>query len=318
MPSVPPAVLWGVGLAFVSMVIYGSTLTAVSTIRGLGSGPGSMLAAAAGVPAGVVIVLLQLVFGGGVEPPTAWAFASFALAGFCSTYLGRWLVFKSVELIGPSASSGLQSTSPLVTAAFGWIFLGEVIGPAGFTGVGLGILGLIAMSIGINQSQAAKRPAPGKAAAQGGFATATLLVGIGSAAAYSGGHVFRASAVRQWNEPFLGALIGTLAGLAALAVASRRNLAAYAGEIRAHPAACRAFLVIGVLQFIAQALVIASMRFIPASVAALISMCTPLAVMPISYFALRNRERLRPMTVLGICITLSGITVVILYGAARA
>ena len=57
------------------------------------------------------------------------------------------------------------------------------------------------------------------------------------------------------------------------------------------------------------------MKYIPASMAALISMCTPLVVLPVSYFALGNDERLSWVTVLGISITLTGITLVILYGA---
>lgn len=67
------------------------------------------------------------------------------------------------------------------------------------------------------------------------------------------------------------------------------------------------------MQIAAQAMVIASMKYIPVSVAALISMCTPLVVMPLSLFALGNRERLSGVTVLGICITL-----VVMQGAARS
>jgi len=69
---------------------------------------------------------------------------------------------------------------------------------------------------------------------------------------------------------------------------------------------------------VAQALVIASMGVIPASVAALVSMCTPLAVMPLSFLLLHNRERLRPATAWGICITLVGIALVVLFSASRS
>ena len=55
------------------------------------------------------------------------------------------------------------------------------------------------------------------------------------------------------------------------------------------------------------------MRYIPVSVAALISMCTPLVVMPVSYFLLRNQERLNRVMVLGILITLSGAAMSLLY-----
>lgn len=316
-PAVAPEVLWGAALAACSMLIYGGCLVAVSVaMRGLSSGPGSLLSAAAGVPAGLLIGLLQLAGGAGIEPPSALALAWFALAGICSTYLGRWLVFRSIELIGPSGSAGLQSTSPLLTAVFGWVFLNEAIGTLGFVGIGLGILGLVAMSVGIGQSQ--QRAAGARSAPQRGFASMALLVGVASAAAYSGSHVFRAAAVRSWNEPLLGATVGAVAGLLTLLVASRHKLAGYAREVRARRKDARAYLAIGVMQFIAQVLVIASMRYIPASAAALISMCTPLVVMPVSFFALGNRERLGWTTALGVCVTLAGIALVVLYGGRRA
>lgn len=286
------------------MAIYGACMvTVAAAAKGMSSGPGSLLAAAAGVPVGIIIVLMHWAGGQGVSVPTVWSVVAFALAGICSTYLGRWLVFKSIERLGPSGSAGLQSISPLITAAFGWIFLGEVIGTVGFVGIALGIAGLLAMSIGIDRSQR-KTVLPAlamRAGSRRGFISATLLIGVGSAAAYSLSHVFRASGVRQWNEALLGALIGAVAGLLVL--------------VRANPKTARVYLGVGGFQFLAQALVIASMKYIPASMAALISMCTPLVVLPVSYFALRNDERLSWVTVLGIAITLAGITLVVLYGA---
>lgn len=303
-------------LAFLSMLTYGACMVVVSVaMRGLSSGPGSMLAAAAGAPAGLLIALAQLFVVAGVEPPSSRALLAFALAGIFSTYLGRWLVFKSIELIGPSGASGLQSLSPLITAVFGWMFLGESIGPIGFFGITLGIMGLTAMGMGIGQSQ--QRTAGAGLAHQRGFVFGMLLFGLASAAAYSASHVFRATAVREWNEPLLGATVGAAAGLLTLLLASRNRLSDYAREIRAHPGGARVYLGVGVMQFIAQALVIASMRYIPASVAALISMCTPLVVMPISVFVLRREQNLGWATVFGICITLAGIALVVLCGPAH-
>ncbi len=317
-PALSHDVLYGVTLAFVAMAIYGACIvTVAAAAKGMSSGPGSLLAATAGVPVGIIIVLMHGPGGQGVSVPTLWSVVSFALAGICSTYLGRWLVFKSIERLGPSGSAGLQSISPLITAAFGWIFLGEVIGTIGFVGIAMGIAGLLAMSIGIDHSQrmAALPALAMRAESRRGFISATLLVGVGSAAAYSLGHVFRASGVRQWNEALLGALIGAVAGVMVLALANLRRMPEYVRQARAKPKAARIYLGVGGFQFLAQALVIASMKYIPAGMAALISMCTPLVVLPVSYFALRNDERLSWVTVLGIALTLTGITMVVLYGA---
>jgi drug/metabolite transporter (DMT)-like permease len=323
LPAVSADFLFGVSLALLALLMFGASMVAISVLlKGMSSGPGSFLAAAAGIPVGLVLSAIQLLVQGGVEMPSPWAVCAFALAGICSTYLGRWLMFKSIEVIGPSSAAGLQSTSPMITALFGWLFLGELIGVAGFIGMGLGVVGLAAMSIGIGKTQRPANllaPAVGRApVSQRGFVIATLLLGLVAAASYSGSHVFRAFAVREWNQPLLGGTIGAVAGALALALASRAKLAGYMREIRANPRPARAYFAIGALQFVAQALVIASMRFIPASLAALISMCSPLAVMPISYFVLRKREKLGAATVLGICITLVGVALVILYAPGRS
>jgi drug/metabolite transporter (DMT)-like permease len=318
-------VLWGISLALLSMVTYGICMVAVSVVlKGMSSGPGSMVAAAAGVPTGLLLAAIQLAVRGASDMPSIWAVTAFALAGICSTYLGRWLVFKSIETVGPSTASGLQCTSPMMTAVVGWVFLGEAIGAIGFLGMGLGILGLAGMSIGIGRAHrqmptssavvAGARPATW----QGGFLFSAVLLGLASAAAYSGSHVFRASAVRHWNEALLGTTIGAVAGLLTLALASRKKLPGYMENIRANPKSTRIYLAIGALQFSAQALVIESMRYIPASLAALISMSTPLAVIPISYFFLRKREKLSPAIVLGICLTLAGMALVVVYGPGRS
>ena len=299
------------------MAIYGASMvTIAAAAKEMSSGPGSLLAAAAAVPVGITIVLIQWTVGPGVKVPTLWSVVSFALAGICSTYIGRWLVFKSIERLGPSGSAGLQTISPLITAALGWIFLGEVIGTIGFVGIALGIAGLLAMSIGIDRSQR-KTVRPALVMREGSrhsFMSATLLIGVGSAAAYSLSHVFRASGVRQWNEALMGALIGAMAGLLVLALANRERMPEYVRQARSNPKAARIFLGVGCFQFLAQALVIASMKYIPASMTALITMCTPLVVLPVSYLAFGNHERLSWVTVLGITITLTGITLVVLYG----
>ena len=314
LPALTPDIVLGGSLALLSMLTYGSCMVLISVgMRNMRSEPGSLLAAAAGVPIGLLISSFQL-FWGGVGPGfNVWSVTAFALAGIFSTYLGRWLVFKSIESIGPSGASALQSTSPLLTALFAWVFLGEVIGWMGVSGITLAILGLMAMSRGLQKRASDHGSADGKGRVGHAMLSGSLIFGIASSAAYSGSHLFRGSAVRVWNEPLLGATIGAAAGLLVLLLASRTKLKAYRLEILANPRGAALFTGIGVLQFIAQSLVIASMKYIPVSVAALISMCTPLVVMPLSYFLLRNHEKLNWVMALGIFITLCGAAMSLLF-----
>ncbi len=122
LPTISPEVLWGSVLALSAMLTYGACILWVSYVRGFGSGPGAIVAAAASLPVSLMCVALQLAFGEVVQTPSLRAVLVFAVAGICSTYLGRWLVFRSIETIGPSRAAGLQSISPLITAFFGWMF----------------------------------------------------------------------------------------------------------------------------------------------------------------------------------------------------
>lgn len=316
-PAVEADALWGALLAIAAMITFGSCMVAVSFLmRGLGSGPGSMLAAAAGLPVGMAAAIAQLAFGPGVETPSVRALLLFAVAGVFSTYLGRWLVFESIGLLGPSRAAALQCTSPLITASLAWLLLGETLGPLGLLGIALGIAGLMAMSVGGQRRSATLGNAvPSR---QGSIVFGSLVIGLASAAAYSASQVARASGVRDWPEPLLGATVGMFAGLVALVIARRKHLAGYAREIRAHRVGAVLYLCVGMFQFLAQGLVITSMKYIPAAVAGLISMATPLVVMPISYFVLRRQENLTPAVVLGMLITLSGIALVVLHGRPHA
>ncbi len=87
-PAVPPETLLGVTLALLAMAAHGTSMVVASfAMRHLSSAPGSMLAAAAGLPAGLLAGAGQLAFGSGVELPSLRAVLGFILAGVFSPYL---------------------------------------------------------------------------------------------------------------------------------------------------------------------------------------------------------------------------------------
>ena len=58
LPAVSSQVLWGVTLALMSMVIYGACMMVMSVaVRGLTSGPGSMIASMKYIPASVAALI---------------------------------------------------------------------------------------------------------------------------------------------------------------------------------------------------------------------------------------------------------------------
>lgn len=134
----------------------------------------------------------------------------------------------------------------------------------------------------------------------------SLRIGFGSAPAYPASHVLCTAGVREWNERCLGVEIGALGGFAVTRIASQRQLAGYAQQLGPNLHA-RAHNAVDLMRFITQAQVIASMKFIPASMAALISMGTPLMAVPVGY-VFRRKQKTPNLTALAeICIALAGL-----------
>lgn len=300
----------GLAMAGGSMLIFAlCALLTARAARQLDSDSGALLAAGITLPVGLFIALLQFAGGHAIGAPSARGLAAFALAGVFSTYLGRWLFFKAIETMGPTRATVFQISSPIITALAGWVFLGERIGLWSLLGMGLAVAGLVTISQSSKVSKRDARYPP--------LAATALLIGLGGTTAYAVSHVFRGAAVRDWNEPVLGATLGAAAGLAALLLVSRKRLGATRLRIAQQPRAALLYAAIGSMQLGGQVLMIAAMKHIPVSVAALIAMCTPLVVMPASALLMKNAEQVRLGAAIGVLATVLGVALVVLNGAAR-
>ena len=74
----------------------------------------------------------------------------------------------------------------------------------------------------------------------------------------------------------------------------------------------RLYVLAGVLTICAQMSMVASMRYIPVAVATVITLATPLVVMPVSYWVLRNQERMGAATLIGAALTLGGVGAIVI------
>lgn len=247
----------------------------------------------------------------------------FALAGAFSTYLGRWFFYESVVRFGPARASIFQISSPLFTALIAWLLLGERLSGLAILGVCMTISGLILVNSkpgSFRRSVPGTLPVPEIAAARVSvevtlaeqFLRSALLLGLGSSLAYAVGNVLRGAAVRSWNEPILGALAGALFGLCLQLVFSA-DKAGLAGRLRtASRSGCWLYGLIGVCTISGQICTIGAMRYIPLSIATLVTLCTPILVFPFSHMLFKNQEGITARTLVGGVLTLLGIAMVVL------
>ena len=246
------------------------------------------------------------------------AIACFAGAGVLSTYLGRWFFYESVVLWGPAKASIFQVSNPLFTALVAWLALGEVLPPSTFLGMAMAVAGLILISVnpmqaGAQASSTNQASVPQadtgaqRAALWARWRSSILVLGLGSSLAYSLGNVLRGAAIRDWNEPLLGGLLGALSGLLLhfCFMPDKRQLL---GQIRQAPQlGVWLFALLGTCTIAGQIFSIAAMRHVPISVTNLVSLCSPLLVIPLSRVLYKNEGKVTLDVVLGAVLTVAGV-----------
>jgi drug/metabolite transporter (DMT)-like permease len=262
--------------------------------------------------ASCALAIQLLMRGTGLEWNTQ-AFFLFAGSGIFATYLGRWFFYESVVRFGPAKASIFQVSSPLFAAFIAWLLLGERLNVWVVMGMLMAISGLALIAYKPGYFSAGKvKASPAPTSFLASIVQSVFLLGIFSSGAYAVGNVLRGAAVRSWPEPIAGALIGALTGLAMHYFFSADKASLVTRLRAAAPSGLWLFALVGTANISGQITTIAAMRYIPLSVAALVSLCTPLVVFPMSYWLFKNQERMTLPVVAGSALTLLGMAVVVL------
>jgi drug/metabolite transporter (DMT)-like permease len=308
--------LLGYGLASLGLLFFtsGILVTKLAANR-ISLSLGFVITAATNVVfAGLAFVLQLFARQDGLQ----WngqAFLLFALAGGFATYLGRWFFYEAVVRFGPSRASVFQVSSPLFTALIAWLLLGERLSPLLLMGIVITIAGLVLVSYRpgfFSRSQLAVDAAGERVSLGQRLVQSVVVLGFGSSLAYAIGNVLRGSAVRLWNEPLLGVMLGAIFGLALHLVFTSGKPQLLAKLRTADRRGAWLYVLMGITTISGQACAIAAMRYIPLSIATLVTLCTPVLVFPLSYLLFKNSEEINQVTLLGCGLTLLGIFAIVL------
>jgi len=295
-----------------------STLLTKPASARLDIGLGFLIATSVNVVFSAFALAVQLATRPGGLQWNMRGFWLFAVAGGFSTYLGRWLFYESVVRFGPAKASIFQISSPLFTALMAWTLLGERLAPLVVTGMLMTLAGLLLVSGKPGtflRGRLAVAPAPGMSArttVRDRLFQSVLAMGVGGSLAYAIGNVLRGTAVRLWNEPVVGALVGAVFGLAlhaAFTPGKREILARLRAGSRS---GAWLYALIGVCTISAQICTIGAMRHIPVSLATLVTLCTPLLVFPLSHWLFKNQGDITPAVLFGGALALSGIFIIVM------
>ncbi|MCL6592506.1 MAG: DMT family transporter [Alicyclobacillus sp.] len=314
----------GIALAICSLVLFSlNTILTKLASATLDVDAGFLISVTSNVVVSLVLFVGQCLLPGSSFHWQWLGAVFFLLAGVFSTYLGRLFYFDVIVKLGPARASVFQVSNPLFTFIIAWVLLGEQLTKLYVVGFFLTLAGLVLISYvpgrqaraEVASSRETPLP-PVQPQAGWGMRILTwmlqsgLLLGLFSAVAYAVGNVLRGAAIHRWNEPVFGAWLQAVSGMALhfatspkarqmgrwWKTADRRGVALYALG--------------GACTIGAQIFVIAAMRFIPVSVATLISLSQPLLVIPMSYFFLKNQEGIRLRTLAGSALVMAGIAII--------
>ncbi len=216
--------VFGYLLAISALVLFAAgTLVTKAAAQRIDLGLGFLIATTTNVIFAALILGVQLALRGEPLKWNAYALWMFVMAGAFTTYLGRWFFYESVVRFGPARASVFQVSSPLFTALVAWLVLGELLTLQSLAAVAITIAGLILVSFGptnaakaMNVAEPVQSPlAASRLTRIKRYALGSLLaLGLASSTAYAIGNVLRGAAIRLWHEPVLGALLGSVSGLA--------------------------------------------------------------------------------------------------------
>ncbi|UUZ73608.1 DMT family transporter [Polaromonas sp. P1(28)-8] len=300
-----------------------STLVTKAASSRIQLGLGFLIATVVNVGFSALVFAVHLAVQGRSVQWNTRAFWLFVLAGAFSTYLGRWFFYESVVRFGPARASIFQVSSPLFAALMAWLLLGERLTLLVAGGMAMAIGGLVLVSykpgfisrrlaVVNTVSSPGSPPMTIKPTVHERLLQSALLLGLGSSLAYAIGNVLRGAAVRDWNEPILGALAGAVCGLVLHLAFSPGKRELVARLRAASRSGAWLYALIGVCTISAQICVISSMRYIPLAIATLVTLCTPLLVFPLSHLLFKDQEEITATTLLGSALTLLGILIIVM------
>lgn len=303
----------GEALAVLSMTLF--ALTNIAIVRGhdgKSRSSGAFLSIVITFLISTLIWLIMVSRKGRPEIDVA-AVGWFALAGFLTIYVGRVLLYASIQHLGAIKASAVKRLNPFFSVLLGVLILGETISlPMIF-----GML-LILMSFAVLVRQAVL-PADGERLFVEGqsafdrFSSLGYLYGPVSALAYASGYVARKQGMMVIPDSALGTMIGAFTGIVFFVITSG-FINSYREDLRkTFTIFNKWFLMAGCLGTFGQISYFTALNYIAISKIALITSMEVFVTMILSTMFFLSKEKLTADVMIAAGLGFLGTVFVILY-----
>lgn len=261
----------------------------------------------------IIVLTGLLILPTAIPPLNIKALLFFAGGGILTSFLGRVLLFGSIEYIGPSRAGALKIISPIFTLMLGLFVLRERLSLLAFLGIALVFTGAFLCS---REPNCQNKPLEesGRDNTCGAYKMG-LVLAVLAGLSLSTGNVLRKLGVTHYGEPIIGVAIGSLVALAVMFVyfAWQKKLTDVVREV---PCMLKGggYLWTGVLTSLALYTTFTALLFSPVSIVNSIKSTEPLFTILASYVLLKKQEILSGKFVANAVVIVIGI-VMIFIGA---
>ena len=303
----------GEALAILSMTLFALTnITIVRGHDGKSRSSGAFLSIVITFLMSTLIWLL-MVLRNGWPDVNATAVGWFALGGFLTIFIGRVLLYASIQHLGAIKASAVKRLNPFFSVLLGVLILGETISLPMMVG-----MLLIVMSFAVLVRQAVfltgeKNEGVEPHSAFDRFLNLGYLYGPVSALAYAAGYVARKQGMMVLPDSALGTMIGALTGIIFFIITSR-FINSYRDDLRkTFTVFNKWFLMAGCLSTFGQIAYFTALNYIAISKIALITSMEVFVTMILSTVFLLNKEKLTVDVIVAAGLGFLGTVFVILY-----
>jgi drug/metabolite transporter (DMT)-like permease len=253
----------------------------------------------------VILSLLHLGIYGSLLPlgaePFRWGW--FILSSLLGLVVGDAFLFQAFVLIGPRLSALMMALVPIFSTLLAWLLFGETVSPMELTGI---VLTLSGIGWVVTERRSAQAVVENKQYGWG------ILLGVGAALGQAGGLITARFGLVDEFPAFSATLMRML-----VAALTMWGLAAWQGKIgfvvshwRNRPALAgiAAGTVVGPV--LGVWLSLAAIQIARLGIAATLMALTPIILIPLTYFILKEKISVR--SVVGTIIALTGVALIFL------
>jgi len=252
--------------------------------------------------------LIGIYLAGKWAPLQAGALIWFVLAGALTSFLGRYLLFESVRMNGPSRAGTYKVASPVFTLFIGMFIIGEQVNRGSLAGAVISLAGLYIIS-----AQDFFRQEDGKGPGKKRYSVNTgVLIGLASGLSFAVGIAARKVGLEIWPSAVGGAFLGSLTAtvLTFISFSAKKKSIPWKRIIGKDSVN---YVYSGICTGVAILCFFVALQYATVTIANVVASLEPLFTIVLSYLILRKKEKITRNLVGGALLVTIGAGLIFIY-----